>query len=309
MSDQPTQPPAPAVSVIVPAFNAGATIERALRSVLEQDFADLEVIVVDDASRDDTVARAEAIGDNRVRILRRERNGGAAAATNSGIAAARGELIAFQDADDEWLAGKLGRQVEMIRADPDMSFVCTGLAHVYPRETVDDIAGFTPGDELWKDFLAATLVAKPCVLVRREALDQAGPFDESLPTAEDQDMWIRLALQGRVAELPEILVRAHRQPHSLSSRDPMAGSKHVLSMVQRHLVALGDRLTATERRHILGRRYSSAGRLCYGNGRYAAGAAYLAAAIVRGHRPVENFAYLMSASPPARWLKGIVRRG
>tara|TARA_R110002167_G_scaffold175299_2_gene374535 strand:+ start:701 stop:1636 length:936 start_codon:yes stop_codon:yes gene_type:complete len=308
MSDTAAVAASPLVSVVIPAFDAAATIERAVTSVLAQDYRHIEVILVDDGSRDDTAARAESLRDPRLRVLRLPDNRGASAATNAGIAACRGSLVAFQDADDEWLPGKLSKQVAAIQRDPAISFVCTGLTHIYPDRRIDDIAGFPPGPELWKQLLARTLVAKPCVLARRDALRRAGPFDESLATAEDQDMWIRLALRGVVVEIPEILVLVHRQPGSLSAGPADRAAADVMAMLDRHLRALGARLSRAERRHILATRYAALGRSCYGEGHLLRGLRYLGLASVYGSDPRGILFYILQAAPPTRWLKRQYRR-
>ncbi len=93
----------PAVSVILPVYNREALVERALASVLQQSYRDLEVLVVDDGSTDGTAERVAACPDPRVRLIRRDRNYGQASARNLGVARAQGWLLAFQDSDDEWL--------------------------------------------------------------------------------------------------------------------------------------------------------------------------------------------------------------
>ena len=112
----------PRVSVIIPAYNAGRTIDAALQSVFAQTFRSFEIIVVDDGSTDDTADRVEAWG-SRV-MLHRQKNAGPAAARNRAIASARGEFLAFLDADDVWLPTKLARQVSYFERYPE-----TGLLH------------------------------------------------------------------------------------------------------------------------------------------------------------------------------------
>ena len=115
-----TPPPAsPPVSVVIPAYNREATIVAAIDSVLGQSFGDFELLVVDDGSRDGTLAAARSVADPRVRVIAAEQNGGAAAARNLGATQARGDWIAFQDSDDEWLPRKLEKQMARLHAaDP-----------------------------------------------------------------------------------------------------------------------------------------------------------------------------------------------
>ena len=106
------------VSVVIPTYNRTESLRRAAASVLAQTYANLELIIVDDASDvPGAQAVAEALDDPRVRFVRREVNGGAGAARNTGVEAAKGDLIAFHDSDDEWLLDKLERVSELARED------------------------------------------------------------------------------------------------------------------------------------------------------------------------------------------------
>ncbi|MFC6974687.1 glycosyltransferase family 2 protein [Halomicroarcula sp. GCM10025709] len=110
----------PRVSVVVPTYNRADTVGRAVESALAQTVTDIEVVVVDDGSTDDTAAVVTGIDDERVRYLAHERNRGRSAARNTGIEAARGEYVAFLDSDDRWLPGKLDRQLaELSRRPPE----------------------------------------------------------------------------------------------------------------------------------------------------------------------------------------------
>src|SRR5262245_40987394 len=107
------------ISVIIPLYNRRAEIGRALRSALRQSRAPDEIVVVDDASGDGSAEAVAALGEGRIRLLRHERNQGAAAARNTGIAAAVGDWIALLDSDDEWESEKLARQLDALRTAPD----------------------------------------------------------------------------------------------------------------------------------------------------------------------------------------------
>jgi len=109
------QATAPSVSVVIPTYNRLGTLPRALESVLRQTYDDIEVIVVDDCSADGSWEYLQSISDPRLRVVRHETNRGGSAARNTGIKAARADLIAFQDSDDEWLVTKLATQIEEYR--------------------------------------------------------------------------------------------------------------------------------------------------------------------------------------------------
>ena len=117
---------APSVTVLIPAFNAAATIRRALDSVLAQTYGDYEIIVIDDASSDATAEIVATQYTDQVRLLRLPRNLGESGAMNTGIAVAKGRWIAFLDADDEWLPEKLVRQIAVMESNPNAVLACSG---------------------------------------------------------------------------------------------------------------------------------------------------------------------------------------
>ena len=195
----------PLVSVVLPAFNAAAFIERAIESVLGQSYGPIELIVVDDGSGDATPEALARYGD-RIRSVRQDR-GGVSRARNRGIDLARGPLVAFIDADDEWEPTKIERQVEALRGFPDAVVALTAVRRIGDgRETVVRPRG--DGD-LMETLLVGSMVLGPpsAMLTTLDALRAAGPFDPSLAQGEDWDLLVRLALLGPFVLLPEPLTR------------------------------------------------------------------------------------------------------
>jgi glycosyltransferase involved in cell wall biosynthesis len=300
-----TQVDRPRVSVVIPAHNASETIARAIASVQAQTPPPDEILVVDDASTDDTAAIAEKLGARTIRLLV---HAGAAAARNAGIAAATGEIIAFQDADDEWLPDKFLRQLPLLA---DASFVACG-ARLFDEQGKDLgplYDGEIPreGTETWRGLLARNTVATPCVVAWRHELLAAGGFDPALPVAEDQDFWIRLALHGRLRYVDLFLVRVHRTKKSVSGVGTALGARQqiefTLPMVERHIAANRARLSAAEIREIRGGRKLRVGRGACWTGAWAAGAPLVLSAMLLGYRPLEGFRILAATAPPIRWLR------
>lgn len=305
-------PSAPAlVSAIIPAYNARRFIGRALESAFAQKVPRLEILVVDDGSTDGTRELVETYADRGVRLICRDVRGGAAAARNTGLQAAAGDFIAFLDADDEWLPGKLIRQLDMMATHPTMTFVsCRAtLIDENGRDTGDIYRGAAPasGPEGWRTLLAHPCVATPSVLARRAAIMTAGAFNTWMPVAEDQDLWIRLALTGEIGYIHETLVRVHSTPNSLSKAKIREQADYVLPMVISYVERNRDRLTPDEVRRILGERFSKIGQVAYASGDFTFGLKTLARAIVRGYRPLSNIYYLARASVPTRRLKHWLR--
>lgn len=208
----------PRVSIVMPAYNCAWCIDRAIDSVQAQTFTDFELVVVDDGSTDDTPTLLARRGD-ALRVIRQD-NAGMSAARNTGIAAARGEFIAFLDSDDWWRPHKLAQQVALLDAEPDIGF-CSHATELQSPEGVKVGEWGCPPD-------AENLVARilgghsavaggaSSVMVRRGLLERTGGFDARLRGAEDTDQWVRLAAAGRYACLPDLQVVVTRNPGSVS---------------------------------------------------------------------------------------------
>lgn len=203
---------APRVSVVIPTYNRAHLIERAVRSVLAQTYQDFEIIIVNDASSDSTGEVVGAIDDPRILYLRHERNRGGSAARNTGIKAAQGELIAFLDSDDEWLPGKLEKQIALLTAAPkSLGAVYTGLMASSAGSPGKRACPRKKGD-LRKALAKRNVVGTTSsVVVRRECFAQVGYFDEALPAAQDYDMWIRISDRYQFEVVSEPLVRVHTE--------------------------------------------------------------------------------------------------
>jgi glycosyltransferase involved in cell wall biosynthesis len=189
----------PHVSVVIPVFNAAALVASALRSVFAQTFADFEVILVDDGSEDrEALDAALAEFSGRVRQIRQP-NGGPAMARNTGIAAATGELVAFLDADDEWLPEKLARQVEYFGRYPQTGLLHTAVVHGTRHGGACDGPPRSAFCELYHtDFFINTLT----VMMPRRVLEEVGGFDERREIhVEDWDLWLRTAARHPIGYL------------------------------------------------------------------------------------------------------------
>jgi len=205
------------VSVIIPSYNAAAFIGRACGSVLAQTFENLELIVVDDGSTDNTAEIVGTLDDPRVRVICQP-HGERSAARNSGIAAACGEFVAFLDADDWWSVDKLERQLSVMINSPRLGLVYCWLQQVGPGgEHLRLIKGNAPGDQASGSWIFDRMllgnIGGPgsTMLLRREVLDQVGVFRRDLAYGEDWDFCLRVAHSypvGFVAK-PSVFYQAH----------------------------------------------------------------------------------------------------
>jgi glycosyltransferase involved in cell wall biosynthesis len=205
----------PAVSVVVPAYNVGRFIRTAVTSVLCQTMTDLECVVVDDGSTDDTAAVLSRIDDPRLRVVTKENRGTVADARNAGVATARGELIAFLDGDDWWLPEKLARQVALLEQQPVVGMVYCGYAIADQHLAVRAVVWPDPGAvDLRRQVLleAYGIGFASTALVPAAVLASVGPFELALSVSEDIDLADRIAQAHAVVGVPECLTVYRTHP-------------------------------------------------------------------------------------------------
>jgi len=201
---------APLVSVIIPAYNRAHLIGRAIASVLAQSYRNFEIIVVDDASTDDLARLLAAVGSSHLRWITHPHNRGAAAARNTGIAAAKGELVAFLDSDDVWFPDKLAEQVAAMRNQPPdvagqvCAYDCL-RAGCNPRVITSH---WEPVTFRRSVMFGCTCGPGTTLLCRRDVFADVGPLDETLQRLEDWDWLLRLSEKGyRLLTSPAVLAR------------------------------------------------------------------------------------------------------
>ncbi|MBY4598986.1 glycosyltransferase [bacterium BD-1] len=208
--------PAPLVSIVIASYQHQAYVRQAVESVLAQTVRDIEVIVVDDGSTDDTPNIVESIRDDRLRLIRLAENR-REHARNIGLGLARGRYVAFQNSDDEWLPEKLARQLNVLESRPELGVCFTEV------QLIDQMG--QPAKGTWADGIFATGETQRganewlrrlffsnqfCIisaLARRNLVDLVGRFRPSLVQLSDHDLWIRLASVAELWVLPEPLSR------------------------------------------------------------------------------------------------------
>lgn len=223
----------PLVSVVIPAYNRATLIGETLESVYGQTYEPLEVIVVDDGSSDSLEAALSPYIPRGLRLIRHEVNKGAPAARNTGIAAARGEFVAFLDSDDLWEPEKTARQVEkMLASTLDTALVYSGIRKI---DQDGRFLGFkTPAKkgEIYLDLLAENWIGSTSTaLVRASALAHVGGFDTTLRSRQDLDLWLRLAREFRIdfVDAPLVIYRVHTDRISSNVDSRIQGYESLLS--------------------------------------------------------------------------------
>ena len=274
------------VSIVIPTYNRAYIIAATIESALRQTYANVEVLVADDGSKDDTRAIVEAFGDPRVRYLWQP-NAGCPAARNLAIRHARGEFIALLDSDDRWMPWKLEAQVALLRAHPEVGMVWTDMTAVndagelveerhlrtfygaYAEVEIEQVlerrgtlgellpavdpalasAPVYTGD-LFSHLLLGSLVHTPTVVLRRDRVRQTGGFDEALkPAGEDYDFHLRTALHGPVGflDVPTMYYRVGNADQITAPHLNLAFARHDLRTVTHWLQRAAHRVTLPPR--------------------------------------------------------------
>ena len=196
----------PEVSVIIPTYNRSDRVVRAVQSVLDQSFKDLEILVVDDGSTDDTEARLVHYGTS-ITYMRQSANRGVSAARNKGIENSNGTWIAFLDSDDYWLKDKLRFQMKFLRRTPDAVACQTEEIWIRRGRRVNPKKIHKkPSGEIFQHSLRLCLVSPSSVILKRSVFDEIGLFDETLEAAEDYDLWLRISCKHPIHLIDRDLV-------------------------------------------------------------------------------------------------------
>jgi len=227
----------PTISVVIPAYNGERFIEKAVRSVMNQEYPAHEIIVIDDGSTDSTPGVLDGFGDRIIR--RRIKNQGAAAAINEGLGIATGEYIALLDQDDVWFVDKLKVQAEAIRRYPEAGFFCCDFTCRYALNNYrlrkhfsvlrhaselnfDDILMADPFELLIKENFVGTAST---VVIRKSVIDRVGGFDKEI-LVEDFDYWVRCALTAKFVVLSRTLMHKRAHDGNFSNNKILIYSHH-----------------------------------------------------------------------------------
>jgi glycosyltransferase involved in cell wall biosynthesis len=224
----------PLISVIIPVYNRKDLLPRAIKSVLNQSYTDLEVIIIDDCSTDGTSDLDLGSPDKRISHYRQPIRSGVSKARNDGVLRAKGEWLAFLDSDDEWLREKLTLQTQWILAHPNVEIVQTkeiwirNGTRVNPPQTHDKFGG-----DLFEASLDRCMITPSSVILSRKLFDLVGGFNESLPACEDYDLWLRICLSQRVGLIDEyLLIRYGGHADQLSSNVIILDRFRIRSILQ-----------------------------------------------------------------------------
>lgn len=222
------------VSVIIPLYNAEKYIKETIESVLKQDYENIELIVIDDGSKDHSKEVVLSIKDDRIRYIHQE-NAGVSVARNNGFKESKGEYLAFLDADDVLTTDCISKKIERFKEDDEL-----GLVHG-DMQVVDDqtkpMKEVYRGKEGWilKDLLSwkDTCIPSPSsVLVKREVLDVVSAFDTDLSTAADQEFFFRVAHKFKIGKVNKVLGYYRMHDNNMHSNIEVMESDHILAFIK-----------------------------------------------------------------------------
>jgi glycosyltransferase involved in cell wall biosynthesis len=217
--DQTAEEQTPKVTIVIPAYNAMGYLPETMETILNQTYTDFEALVIDDGSTDNVVEWVSQLKDSRVKIVS-QANQGVSTARNQGIELARGEYVAFSDADDLWEPTKLAKQVNRLDQDSvvGLVYVWTALADQNGIPTGRVISSDAEGN-VWRQLTALNMVCCGSTpLVRRCCFETVGLFALDIGFSEDWDMWLRIAAEYPFAVVKEPLLR-YRQHQKNASRN------------------------------------------------------------------------------------------
>jgi len=209
----------PLVSVVTPAFNAQATISATIDSVLNQTYSNLELIIVDDGSTDETKKIVLHKNDNRINYIYQV-NQERAIARNNGISYSRGDYIAFLDSDDLWLPEKLEKQIRLFEKNQEISLVYSDL-YFFDDITGNDIILFSKIEKLYrgkikiKQLLLHNFIQSPTPVIKRQVFHEVGLFNPNMVPVEDWEMWIKIASLFPIDYVDEPLARYRLHQNAL----------------------------------------------------------------------------------------------
>jgi glycosyltransferase involved in cell wall biosynthesis len=216
------------VSVIIPAYNSEEYISSAVKSVLNQTHSDLELIIIDDGSTDNTKKIVDFFDDLRIKYIY-QKNAGVAVARNNGIKNSTGEYIAFLDADDIWKPEKLQVQLDKILAEDDVCMIYSAFEMLYKGSNRTKIYRYNHNEQNFTEKLITdpfkTVPYPSTVILKKSYLDRTGDFNQEFKTGEDWDLWLRLLALGKCSYIDEPLVKKLTHDESITNSLDLESTK------------------------------------------------------------------------------------
>jgi len=308
----------PAISVILPVYNGQDFLEESVGSVLAQDFVDWELLIIDDGSTDRTPELCASFSDDRIRCLRKS-NGGVSSARNYGLALVKADIVCFLDADDKYTTDTFRRFFEAFASTQQPVVMAYGEGRVLLHakgellKPATAATRYRPQGDVLEAFLSHNPVTTPgCMAAKRQAVEAAGGFDESLDFGEDWEFYTRLVAQGPVTYLPGKELVIYRQHGTSSARrlglDPINDLPSVVKAFAnaKRNVRLDPGKLEKLRRGRVSTVYAFSGTENLKTGNYAAARRHFWRAL--RYRPLRTREWVLLACALAKWVPHGVRR-
>lgn len=254
----PLSTPKPIISLIVPTYNSAAFIDETLHAIMAQQHRDLEIIVVDDHSSDDTCDIVLAMNDARIKCVRLKQNhGGPSRPRNIGATLAQGKYVCFCDSDDQLQPWMIAQSIEFLEMSPELGLCFWNVVkfddhtrieqppflasypdfHRLPKKQVAEKWFVIESRHAYHALFFANFILTPgCVVVPRRVFQQVGWFDDTLKNGDDRDMWLRIAKRYPIGYIDDIGLRYRERAGSISKRGAVSAQYRV-KMLQKHLCA------------------------------------------------------------------------
>ncbi|MGA1840851.1 MAG: glycosyltransferase [bacterium] len=291
------------VSVIIPTFNRVTYLSEAIESVLSQSYDNLELIVVDDGSFDNTRDLVHSFSDERIGYFY-QKNNGIASALNLGLKKSSGDYIARLDSDDIFLPEKLKLQVKLLDHNPDLGLVYTQAYNMDDKGNALKLflKNHTCPQEPLKVLRHFLFPPSQSIMFRRSCIDKIGYFDETMPVGEDWDFCIRMAQKYRFAYCDEPLVKIRKHPDMITS-DKIKTAQSILQVMEKHV----ETLSLGEGKEWLAPHYHNLGRLYLHKRNYKNAREYFYGAFRLNPIQLKNLLFGGAASLPPSIFEGLRR--
>jgi glycosyltransferase involved in cell wall biosynthesis len=255
------------ISVVIPTCNRPRLLETAINSVINQTYNNIEIIIVDDASTDETKAVHIKYNDERISYIRVDKSKGGNFARNLGVKQSKGSYVAFLDDDDEWLPSKLSKQMQVFEKDESIGIVYTGADVIHTAyDTKYKITPQKMGDLSMSILTFNYIGTTSSVMIKRELFDEAGGFDIKMPQLQDYDLWIRVCQLTKVGFLKESLIKYYVHASTNQITSSTLKNKKAIEMIDKKYELLIAQLSAKEQKKRFCQRYNAIGKRKFKSG-------------------------------------------
>lgn len=236
------------VSIIMPVYNNEKFILEAVDSIVKQTYADFELIIIDDASTDNTVNQIDSFRDNRIKLLQNHQHEGISSSLNKGIKLCNGELIARMDGDDVSSSSRLQKQVDYLKSNPDISICGSNIILINADGSFICEHNYNSDDEKIKTdlFFGKTSLAHPAIMFRKSMIEQFGTYDQSFDYAEDYELYCRLSPNISFHNMQDHLLLYRQHSASVSNSHTYQQRMLARSALKEHIKYYGIDCNETE---------------------------------------------------------------